>query len=166
MELNKENILKVLSNVMEPEKKKDIVSLEMIKDIEVQDGKLSFTLYVLNPAMHSRKRMEDACRFAIERNFGKDLQVDIDVKVLSKEHQSASQRKILPGVKNIIAVKEASGDMEQIMTIINNKPDGFEVISSFRVKEGSGPHWARPSIYKGMLLVRHGDVLISYKISS
>jgi len=109
MELNKDNILKVLSNVMEPEKKKDIVSLEMIKDIEVQDGKLSFTLYVLNPAMHSRKRMEDACRFAIERNFGKDLQVDIDVKVLSKEHQSASQRKILPGVKNIIAVASGKG---------------------------------------------------------
>jgi len=31
--------------------------------------------------------------------------------------------------KNIIAIKEASGDMEQIMEIINNKPEGFEVIS-------------------------------------
>jgi len=50
--------------------------------------------------------------------------------------------------------------------LVKADPDGFEVISSFRVKEGSGPHWARPSIYKGMLLVRHGDVLISYKISS
>ncbi len=109
MELNKENILKVLSNITEPEKKKDIVSLEMIKNVEVQDGKLSFTLYVLNPAMHSRKRMEDACRFAIERNFGKDLQVEIEVKVLSKDEQSASQRKILPGVKNIIAVASGKG---------------------------------------------------------
>lgn len=109
MELTKDNVLSVLSNVMDPEKKKDIVSLEMIKDIAIQEGKLSFTLYVLNPAMHSRKRMEDACRFAIERNFGKDLQVDIDVKVLSKDDQSASQRKILPGVKNIIAVASGKG---------------------------------------------------------
>lgn len=31
--------------------------------------------------------------------------------------------------KNIVAVKEASGDMEQIMTIINNKPTDFAVIS-------------------------------------
>ena len=30
---------------------------------------------------------------------------------------------------NIIAVKEASGDMEQVMTIINNRPEGFLVIS-------------------------------------
>ena len=109
MELTKENILKVLSNVMEPEKKKDIVSLQMIKEIEVEAGKLAFKLYVLNPAMHSRKRMEDACRFAIERNFGKELEVDIDVKVLTKDEQSASQRKILPGVKQIIAVASGKG---------------------------------------------------------
>jgi 4-hydroxy-tetrahydrodipicolinate synthase len=31
--------------------------------------------------------------------------------------------------KNIIAIKEASGNMDQIMTIIKNKPQGFEVIS-------------------------------------
>ncbi len=31
--------------------------------------------------------------------------------------------------KNIVAVKEASGDMNQIMDIINNKPDSFAVIS-------------------------------------
>lgn len=31
--------------------------------------------------------------------------------------------------KNIIATKEASGNMEQIMQIIAGKPDGFEVIS-------------------------------------
>jgi len=109
MELTKENILKVLSNVMEPEKKKDIVTLEMIQNVSIDNGKLSFTLYVLNPAMHSRKRMEDACRFAIERNFGKELEVEIDLKVLSKEEQSASQRKILPGVKKIIAVASGKG---------------------------------------------------------
>ncbi len=45
-------------------------------------------------------------------------------------------------------------------------PEGFEVISSFRVGEGSGPHWARPTIYNGMLLVRHGQVLIAYKIGA
>jgi len=109
MELTKENVLKVLSNVMEPEKKKDIVTLELVKNVSIESGKLSFALYVLNPAMHSRKRMEDACRFAIERNFGKELNVDVDVKVLSKEEQSAGQRKILPGVKNIIAVASGKG---------------------------------------------------------
>lgn len=40
----------------------------------------------------------------------------------------------------------------------------FEVVSSFRIQDGKGPFWARPTIYFGMLLVRHGDVLIAYDI--
>jgi len=51
------------------------------------------------------------------------------------------------------------------MALVKADPKKFEVISSFRVKMGAGPHWARPSIYNGMLLVRHGDVLISYKVN-
>lgn len=41
----------------------------------------------------------------------------------------------------------------------------FNVVSSFRIKDGSGPHWARPTIYYGKLLIRHGDALIAYDIS-
>ena len=50
------------------------------------------------------------------------------------------------------------------MGLLKADPEGFEIISSFRVTEGSGPHWARPSIYNGMLLVRHGKVLVAYDI--
>lgn len=50
------------------------------------------------------------------------------------------------------------------MALVKADPKKFEVISSFRVQEGKGPHWARPAIYYGMLLVRHGDVLIGYNI--
>ncbi len=51
------------------------------------------------------------------------------------------------------------------LALVKADPDGFEVISSFRVTEGNGPHWARPVIYNGMLLVRHGEVLMAYKIN-
>lgn len=50
------------------------------------------------------------------------------------------------------------------MGLVKADPDGFEVISSFRVTEGVGPHWSRPAIYNGMLLVRHGKVLVAYDI--
>jgi ATP-binding protein involved in chromosome partitioning len=109
MEVTGQNIRQVLGNVMEPELKKDIVSENLVRNISVSDGKVSFDLYVLNPAMHQRKRMEDACRFAIERNFGKELPVAISVKVLSKEDRSPEQRKILPGVKHIIAIASGKG---------------------------------------------------------
>ena len=41
----------------------------------------------------------------------------------------------------------------------------FEIVSSFRVDEGAGPHWAHPVIHHGVLYVRHGDRLIAYDIS-
>jgi outer membrane protein assembly factor BamB len=46
------------------------------------------------------------------------------------------------------------------------KPDSEEmkIVSSFRIQEGKGPHWAHPSIYDGKLLIRHGSVLLVYNI--
>jgi len=43
--------------------------------------------------------------------------------------------------------------------------DGFEVISSFRISDGEGPHWAHLSIYEKKLLVRHGNVVLVYNIA-
>ncbi|HZL09471.1 MAG TPA: PQQ-binding-like beta-propeller repeat protein [Prolixibacteraceae bacterium] len=47
------------------------------------------------------------------------------------------------------------------------KPDTSElkIISTFQVKGGEGPHWAHPSIYNKMLLIRHGSVLLVYDIA-
>lgn len=42
--------------------------------------------------------------------------------------------------------------------------EDLNIISEFRVNEGTGPHWSHPSIYNGMLLIRHGDVLMVYDI--
>jgi hypothetical protein len=40
----------------------------------------------------------------------------------------------------------------------------FEVVSSFRIKKGSGEHWAHPVIKDGRLYIRHGDALMVYHI--
>jgi len=43
-------------------------------------------------------------------------------------------------------------------------PDGFEVISQFKITKGAGTHWAHPFIADGKLFVRHGDVLMVHSI--
>lgn len=40
----------------------------------------------------------------------------------------------------------------------------LKVISSFKINAGEGPHWAHPSIYNGMLFIRHGSVLMVYDL--
>jgi len=48
--------------------------------------------------------------------------------------------------------------------LVKPDKDGFEVISSFRIREGKGPHWAHLTTYDGKLIVRHGDVVMVYDI--
>lgn len=109
MSISKEAVKEALGNVIEPDLKKDIVELDLVKNIEVDGTTIRLVVQVSNPAMHSRKRMEEACEFAIHRVLGNEWTVETDVKAMDKEGNSADTRKVLPGVKNIIAVASGKG---------------------------------------------------------
>jgi ATP-binding protein involved in chromosome partitioning len=109
MEFNKENIEKALSYVIEPDLKKDIVSLGLVSGIEIQGKTVQFAVKVSNPAMHNKKRMEEACIHHVQRFFG-----DVEVKPLIEQlppaaQRTPEQRSILPGVKHIIAIASGKG---------------------------------------------------------
>jgi len=48
--------------------------------------------------------------------------------------------------------------------LVKPDPAKFDLISSFKITSGTGPFWAHPTIYDGKLLIRHGDVLLVYRI--
>lgn len=48
--------------------------------------------------------------------------------------------------------------------LVKPDPEGFSVISEFKISKGAGPHWAHPFIGDGKLLIRHGDVLMVFDI--
>ena len=48
--------------------------------------------------------------------------------------------------------------------LLRSTPEKFDLISSFKVTEGRGPHWAHPVISDGILYLRHGEVLMAYDI--
>ncbi len=50
--------------------------------------------------------------------------------------------------------------------LINPTPDKFDMVSSFQVNLGSGPHWAHPVIHDKVLYIRHGDALLAYDIGA
>src|SRR3989344_7141363 len=110
MEINKENILQALSFVIEPDLKKDIVALNLVSEIKISDNNISFTVHISNPALHNRKRMEEACVHHLQRLLGNQLNVRVNIENLAKDSERQPElRKILPGVKNIIAVASGKG---------------------------------------------------------
>ncbi len=108
MEINRENILEVLGSVMEPDLKKDIVSLNLVEDLKFEGKQINLVVNVSNPALHARKRMQEAVEFNLKRVFGSDITVNCTVKGIPAEARQA-RRKILPDVKYIVAIASGKG---------------------------------------------------------
>lgn len=123
MAISIESINAALANVIEPDLKKDIVSLGLVSKIQFEENKISFTVQISNPAMHSKKRMQEACEFQIERAFGKDVKSSISIEALPKD-RDPSIRKVLPNVKHIIAVASGKGGVGK-STITSNLAAGL-----------------------------------------
>ncbi len=52
------------------------------------------------------------------------------------------------------------------MGLVKPSPKGFQLVSGFRISQGSGKHWAHPAVANGRLYIRHGDVLMCYDIKA
>lgn len=108
MEINRENILEVLGTVIEPDLKKDIVTLNLVEQLLVEGNKVELTVNIFNTALHAKKRMQEAIDFNLKRVFGKEIEVIATIKGLP-ENDKKSHRKLLPEVKNIIAIASGKG---------------------------------------------------------
>jgi hypothetical protein len=48
--------------------------------------------------------------------------------------------------------------------LIKPSKEKLEVVSSFNVTQGEGPHWAHPVVANGVLYIRHGEALMAYAV--
>src|SRR3954467_15675137 len=106
--MTNDDIKKALGNVQEPDLGKDLVTLNMVKDILVNGNKVSFTVVLTTPACPLKDMIKNACINAVKLLVNKEATVN--VKFTSN---TTSKRKegdaVLPGVRNIIAVVSGKG---------------------------------------------------------
>ncbi|MGR3812446.1 Mrp/NBP35 family ATP-binding protein [Jiulongibacter sp. NS-SX5] len=105
--VTEKQVLNALSHVEEPDLKKDLVTLNMIKDIETEGQKISFTVVLTTPACPLKELIKTRCIDAIEEHIGSGY--DITVNMTAEVTSIRNSAPVLPGVKNIIAISSGKG---------------------------------------------------------
>lgn len=107
MDLSREHVLEVLGKIMDPDLKKDIVSLNFVEELKIDEQSITVAVYSSNPALHARKRLQEAVEFNLKREF-EGIVINCTVQALPAEAKEA-HRKFLPEVKNIVAIASGKG---------------------------------------------------------
>lgn len=106
--MTEEKILAALSNVQEPDLGKDLVTLNMIKDIQIDGNNVSFTLVLTTPACPMKDMMKNASTNAIKLLVNKEAVVTVNFTSNTTTKRTDAGT-LLPKVKNIIAVVSGKG---------------------------------------------------------
>jgi len=106
--MTQDKILEALSNVQEPDLGKDLVTLNMIKDIEINGNEVSFTVVLTTPACPMKDMIGNACKNAIKLLVDKEAIVTVNFTSNTTSKRTDPET-VLPKVKNIIAVVSGKG---------------------------------------------------------
>lgn len=105
MSIRKEDVLKALGTVEDPDLKKDLVSLNMIRDLAVDGLKVSFRVVLTTPACPLKEKIRKDCETAVH-GVHPGAQVDI---TMDAEVTGVPKSERLKGVKNVLAVISGKG---------------------------------------------------------
>lgn len=107
--MTKEDILKALGNVQEPDLGKDLVTLNMVQDVEIDGNNVSFTIVLTTPACPMKDMMRTASENAVKLLVNKEAVVTVNFTANTSSNRGEANKAVLTGVKNIIAVVSGKG---------------------------------------------------------
>jgi ATP-binding protein involved in chromosome partitioning len=105
--VTEKQVLEALGNVIEPELHRDLVSLNMIRHVNIDDGRVVFKIMLTTPACPLQGRIEAEAREAVMAVPGvREVSIEMDSDVA--RDRRISEKLNLP-VRNVVAVSSGKG---------------------------------------------------------
>jgi ATP-binding protein involved in chromosome partitioning len=106
--MTEQDILAALSNVQEPDLGKDLVTLNMVKDIIIEGNNVAFTVVLTTPACPMKDMIMNACINAVKLLVNKQATVTVNFTSNTSSNRKDAKT-VLSEVKNIITVVSGKG---------------------------------------------------------
>ncbi len=114
--MNKESILNLLRAVRDPQTGRDIVSANMVQNLEIDGHNVNFTLLIPSLQMHGKAELNFACIGAIAEQFP---QANVNAHFMARTPGSQESTSAVPHIKNIIAVASGKGGVGKSTVAVN-----------------------------------------------